>query len=723
MVEPLVFRGVSARSIGDLLKGYGVMAIIGERWPDARFWWDEECHLVLEGTCSREDVIERLRSTLLGLAQTTNHYKPTRQKTCGKRLPCPDHGNDGRKGGANKCKHVLEASAKSPLTLSRAHDEFAPAMAALARAVALPRAEREDTQAHPWFPGHGREASGDYFQQIEKASKAAEKASEDLRWSLFGEGHQLKQTLGSGYLFFPDPMKRYATGVEKWVREKDAPVSPWCFLLGIRGALLFRGSIRRMRWGRRRYPAFPFVFEGAKETEVHLPTWTANHPRTLEEFQIQVRQFQARLGTGSFAATAAEFRAAVQGRGASVAFDTFHRFVLEARRPGQQRNQLQAIPRGRTSPRHGDDPNLRLMLTPLGESGWIDQFTARDRDRRARLREHRQVLDDAIHRAIDEATVESHIEILAALWELSQRLLRGSLRRAIEDEKRTPRPIPPLPARHWEHAIAERFEHSTAFRIARALASIQGERKNDGATVGPILEHLLPLRFDWSRRGWFLPDPEPSRAYWWAGLNPLREFGAMLWQRWLDAADLDRLPFQAARTARLADVVRLLRGDVDVAEVHRLVGMLALLDWRRATRYPNVPGGSGATEPRSPLPPSYAALRAWFDLGIHPASDDEGRIRDGKTVRLLALGGVRQVERAIEEAISRLAVRGLPWPEEPRPMGKAVARFHGEVPEAEAARMVLAVMIPISRSETLRLSRRLWVPHESPQEANEEEIA
>lgn len=696
MAESFVLRGVSARSLGDLLKGYGVMAIVGEKWRDAKFWWDEASHLVLELDAQRNVVTDAVRGALLQLGEVAAEFKPTR----GSRT----------RGVTRRPSRLIEPTG---------HDGLAPFQAELARGVALPIAGEEKTWPHPWFPSHGQEASGDYFQQIERASKAAEKAQEDLRWSLFGEGSSLKQTLGSGYLFFPEPTKRYATGIASWVREKDAPVSPWCFLLAIRGALLFRGSIRRMRWGRRRYPAFPFVFEGAKETEVHLPTWTAKHPRTLEEFSIQVRQFQARLGAGSLAATAAEFRAAVQGRGTSVAFDTFNRFVLEARRPGQQRNQLQAIPRGRTSPRHADGPNLRLMVAPLGERGWVDQFTARDRDRRARLREYRQVLDDAIHRAIDEATVESYLGILAALWGLSQQLLRGSLRRGIEDENRTPRPVPPLPAGHWEHALAELFEHSAAFRIARALASIQGERKEGGVSLGPILEHLLPLRFDWSRRSWILPDPEPSRPYWWAGLNPLREFGALFWQRWLDAVELDRLPFRAARTARLADVARLLRGEVDVAEVHRLVGILALLDWSGTTRYPNVPGGSGTTEHRPPLPPSYAALRLWLELGIQPAGDGERPIRDGQVARLLALGGARQVERAVEGAISRLAVRGLPWPEEPRPMGKAVARFHGEAPEAEAARMALAVMIPISWSETLRLSRRLWVPQETAQEAKE----
>src|SRR5262249_53939071 len=125
-----------------------------------------------------------------------------------------------------------------------------------------------------------------------------------------------------------------------------------------RGALVLRGSLRRLRWGRRSYPAFPFVFEGATvelgkgkyfhNNEIHLPTWSGDRARTLAEVEMQVRQFQARLSARGFAATAAEFRAAVVGRGAGAAFDTFHRFVLEGRRPGQRQPMRQGIARGST---------------------------------------------------------------------------------------------------------------------------------------------------------------------------------------------------------------------------------------------------------------------------------------------------------------------------------------------------------------------------------------
>ncbi|MGC8875250.1 MAG: hypothetical protein ACP5SI_12495, partial [Chloroflexia bacterium] len=418
----IVFNGVSPRSLGDLLKGYGIMAIVGEDCPDAIFWWDDAFHLVVKRPCdegrdekaAKEQITELARERLFDWAKVVVRFKPRRGEKCDQPLPCPYHGNAGAKKGKDKCQ---ESSLL--LRTRRFHDELDPDLAALARAVAVPLTERssvrasrgwqDETNASPLFPAHGQEGSGDYFSQIEKAVEAAKKAPSDISWSLFGEGPRvLSEVLDSGYLFFPEPMKRYATGVARWEREKDAPRSPWDFLLAVRGALVLRGSLRRLRWGRRTYPAFPFVFEGQtvelgggkyfRNVEIHLPTWRSDRPRTLAEFEMQVRQFQARLSWRGFAATAAEFRAAVVGRGVGAAFDTFHRFVLERRRPGQRQPMRQGIHRGSTRLGGKEEASgrLRLMLAPLAETGWFDQFTT------DRLRAERARAEEAIHRAVDE---------------------------------------------------------------------------------------------------------------------------------------------------------------------------------------------------------------------------------------------------------------------------------------------------------------------------------
>jgi CRISPR-associated protein Csx17 len=709
----VVFGGVSPRSLGDLLKGFGVMAIVGEDCPDALFWWDDAFHLAVERPCddgadqakARQAIEDVVRGNLLDWGKkVAKAFERTPKKSCNQPLPCPHHPQATTKGKKKTCPVVIEDPVASPLKSPSRHDEFDPPVASWARAATLPGAGKVET--HPLLFS---EARGDYFEQIAKATRAAEKSPKDLSWSLFAEETPaLSSRLESGYALFASSMTRYATGVIRWEREKDAAVSPWCFLLAVRGALVLRGSLRRLRWGRRAYPAFPFVFEGSvvelgkgkffRNVEMHFPTWNADRPRTLAEFEVQMRQFQARLSGRGFAATAAEFRAAVVGRGAGAAFDTFHRFVLEGRRPGQRQPMRQGIPRGatRVGGKGKGDTSLRLMLAPLAETGWFDQFTT-DRLRAARAR-----AEEAIHRAVDEPGLEAYRDILAALWDLNRAIiLPGALRRDLEDSRRKPRPLPSLPARLWERALQDGLDTDPAHRLGRAIGSILGTLA-EGAAVGPVLEHMLPVR--WGNRCWAIPDPPPSRSLRWSGLDPLGDFKDLFWSRWLDAAELRRLPFAAARFASFDDIAALLRGDVNVRLLHRLAGLYSLLDWQ----------SSGACQAAQssvarPLPPSYAALRLWLDLGINPPPDF-GAPRDGAVARLLSLGSASQVERAVALALARLRVAGLPWSADPRPTGKAVARFNVKVPGDEAARMLLAVLVPISPADTLALSRRLWVP-------------
>lgn len=698
----IVLGGVSPRSLGDLLKGYGVMAVAGEKWPDTLFWWDDAFHLVAGRGPDGAGGVQDLRLELSNLVRervlewgrnVSEKFKPVR---------------GSKKKGVQRQDSALKSA--------REHDSFGPDLALWARAIALPFGTEDETEPHPLFPAHGQEGSGDYFSQIEKAVEAAKKAPQDLQWSLFAEGNpSLGSSLESGYLFFPEAMKRYATGIEAWEREKDAPRSTWCFLLAIRGAMLLRGSVRRLRWGRRNYPAFPFVFEGStvergarqffRNVELHLPTWSAERPRTLAEFEVQVRQFQARLSGRGFAATAAEFRAAVVGRGAGAAFDTFHRFVLEGRRPGQQQPMRQGIPRGMTRiDGWGEDSaRLRLMLAPLAEAGWFDQFTT------DRLRAARASVEEAIHRAIDEPGLEAYRGVLEALWALNRSILvPGGLRREFEDAQRQPRALPLLPAELWEKALQDGLDTDPAYRLGRAIGSILGYKaRTVSAAVGPVLEHMLPVRYGWASESWTVPDPPPSRPLRWRGFDPLGDFRRLLWYRWLDSADLDRLPFAAARYAPLEDIAAFLRGEVDLREVHRLAALFALLDWQSRAQVPEskVPANAAA------VPPTYAALRLWLQLGIECASGARPP-RDGEVLRLLNTGQPEQVARAAARALLRLRVDGLPWHEQPRPIGKAVARFEPSVSDTEAARLAVALIVPIARQDVMALAGRLWVPLE-----------
>ena len=571
-MDPIVFGGVSPRSLGDLLKGYGLIAVVGERCTETRFWWDDGFHLVAEvaGTGDAPTAVRMVRKTLEALPQwaeqVASAFQRTRQKSCDKPLPCPIHPDTKKKGKKKTCPFPIVSSTDSPLKSGDGHDGFDPSVAEIARAAAVPSSEGgRNAEPHPWFPGDGQEASGNYFDKLAKAAASAKQALDDLEWSLFGIGSQpVKRVVDKGYLFFPEPTKRYATGVAKWEQEKAA-VTAWCFLLALRGALLLRGSLRRPRWRRAGYPAFPFVFDGAGIAEVHLPTWSKEHPRTLRELLLQARQFHAPLTQGSFAVTAAEFRAAVQRRGPAVAFDAFHRYVIEARRPGQQQRMPQAIPRGLTRAGLGDAINLRGMIAPLGESGWIDQFLLPDRDDRAYALEMRRGLDEAIHHTIDEGTLDSYLGVLESLYKLNRALSTpGKLRRVFEKRNRNPRPAPPLPFHLWERALSAGFGRAE-WRLARALGSIVGVRADRGRSVGPILEQMLHVRYSWDQEAWTVRE-DTGATPTWSGRVPLRDFQSLFWRRWLVSDGLPRLPFAAARTAPLHDVLSLLRGELDLEE-------------------------------------------------------------------------------------------------------------------------------------------------------------
>jgi CRISPR-associated protein Csx17 len=721
-MRQIVFGGVSPRALGDLLKGYGLIAIIGQQCPEAQFWWDEGFHLVVEFPRPQDRLVEELLCDLPQWAEgVAAAFGRTVKKSCDNTLPCPDlaahlavEPRFKQKRNKKKCSYVMSEGSPSPLKSGLSHDTFDPAIAEIARSASMPRGDSERiAEPHPLFGSYGQDGTGrgNYFGKLAEAAGSAKNSNEDLGWSLFGLGTEpVKETVDKGFLFFPEPTTRYATGVSKWEQEK-ASVTAWCFLLAMRGALTLRGTLRRLRWRRDGYPAFPFVFEGAGIAEVHLPTWGKNHPRVLDELLRQIRHFHVPLGQGNFAATAGEFRAAVQRRGPAVGFDTFHRFNIEARRPrsGGERDRLpQAIPRGLTRVREfPDGVDLRGMIAPLGESGWIDQFVLPRRkdneEARAFALERRNILDSAIHRAVDEPILDAYLGVLESVWELSRELLlQGKLRRSFEKHGRTPRPAPPLPATVWERSLAEGLRAGAEWRLARALGSIVGIQAG-GQMMGPILQQLLPVRYRWDRATWTVAE-SATAAPVWSGRLPMRDFQALLWQRWRLSEGLPRLPFAGARKAPLDDVLSLLRGELDVALIHRLTPLFALLDWQATPS----PGLSSTVRPRLPLSPAYAALRLWLDLGVSPPVASPPP-RDGEVPRLLSLGGGPQVGIAVERALARLRYQGLPWHEQTPPTGKAVVKAKPRISAAEAQLMALAIMVPISRDDTLALSQRLHV--------------
>lgn len=695
-MTPIVFGGVSTASLGSMLAGFGVIALFGELWPETLFWWDESGAVVASWREEPDEPWNRAAVSLCDWAkQVGTALEKTRQKS---------------KKRADGTSEILQKGGVPPLADAARWDLLGEDLIAFAAGagVAFGRVLRPSPLTGRW----GQDGSANYFASLKDAAYAVEKATgDDLRRTLDGssEGVRVRLPKGGG-LFFPDAIKRYATG-SAWEHEKDGARTPWDYMLAIRGVLLLRGAARSPRGSRRSYPAFPFVFGGhavraqgklVEINEVFLPTWGEARPRSLAELSVQIRQFQARAGQQDFAATAADFRRAIRSRAVSGGFAAFHRFALEPRKPGERQPQVQAVARGVTRVGSVSDAatSLRLLLAPIDDAGWLDRFRYDTRNRRTEaLTLARSTLDVAVHAALDDPTADRHADVLAALWRLQYRLWE------IAGDKHF-RAAPLLSARAWHALLAPLLDSSSEARIAWAIASIGWVRLKDGDEADrlrPLVEQLLPVRYEATARALRVPDPAPPARIAWRGQPPARDFAALLWRRWLDTVDATCFPLGGTRSASLDDVVAAFRGQADVARIHDLVTAFLVLDGS---------GPSAAPQATTcPVPPAYAILRLWIELGIRLLPGSR-RPMDGDVVRGIVAGGAAHVGRASVRAAQRLRVMGLPgsWPDHQRPAGRAVARPAPRVSPEDAARLALAVLVPIGTHAVGQLARCLHVP-------------
>ena len=698
------FRGVSTASLGAMLKGYGVMAGIAAAWQDARFWWSPAGALATDipslGDASSEAQREEVRSAIALLVDWANETGQSFAKADGSAPPLKD-------------------------TAVWTGLDSAAAVDAEAIGVYF---GREQPEPNPVLGSWGQAIGGraNQFNTLRETAKAARRAPEsDIDCAVFDEERVPKGRLKrGGGLLFPEGIKRYATGVGpgNWIHETRKPLGNWDYILAMRGLLLLRGTARKPRGSRRSYPAFPFVLPGSvvrtqgstvTTQDVFLPTWNSDRPRTLAEFQAQMRGFQARVGRRDFASGAADFRRAVAGRAVTGAFDAFHRFALEPRKPGRRSRQIQAVSRGVTpvGPVSAARNSLRLLLAPLDDSGWLETFRlqwtgGKVDESSAKLALAKTHFDEAVHAAIEVPEDTRHVAVLKALWDLQFTLWRVSER---SGSRVRFRPAPLLEGRAWGRVLPELLKREPAARLGWALATLGWASVPDGSgqeTKKPVVEQLLPVVASNDQRGLRVPDPPPRQRVPQAGHNPAREIAALLWRRWLDTASLPVLPARGTRPADAADVTALLRGDVSVRELQKYFQAFLLLD------------GSGDAPPPArvnrPAAPVYAALRLWFDLSAGRAPD-ERRPLDSVVPRGIAIGTESSVASACRAALRRLRIAGLPgdWPHEARPSGKSVALPEVGLTSEQAGLMAAAVLVPVSEEGVGRLANTLLVPSPS----------
>ncbi|MCY4027870.1 MAG: hypothetical protein OXH75_16355, partial [Acidobacteria bacterium] len=511
------FPGVSTASLGAMLKGYGVMAGVGAAWPNARFWWTATGALSTDAAelddCEAATAHETILDHIFELAKWAS-----------------DRGEAFEKTRGNKKKG--QQAGDPPLENEGTWDSLDATLSVDAEGAGV--FTDKTHRSNPVLARWGQDGSGNLFTVLRDAGNRA--ARKDLDVAIFGSdaapGKRL--TKGSGVLF-PEGIKRYATGAA-WIHDQKKPLGLWDVILAMRGLLLLRGAVRSPRGSRHEYPAFPFVLPGSviraqgstvTTQEVFLPTWSSDRPRTLAEFRAQVRGFQARVGRRDFASGAADFRRAVVGRAVTGAFDAFHRFVLEPRKPGQRSPQSQAVSRGITTvgPVSAARSSLRILLAPLDDSRWLEKFRLGGKVDGAseKLALAKTSFDEAVHAAMDVRTERgnhtSHVAVLRALWDLQLTLRRVSERPGAIAAFG---PAPLLEGHAWGRVLSELLKRSPAARLGWALASLGWTPvpdDNDHPVKRPVVEQLLPVTSN-RRGGLGVPDPAPTHRVGRPGQNP-----------------------------------------------------------------------------------------------------------------------------------------------------------------------------------------------------------
>ena len=529
------FPGVSTASLGAMLKGYGVMAGVGAAWPDARFWWTPAGALSTDvaelDDCEAATAHETIFDHIFELAKWASDGGEAFEKTRGNK----------KKG---------QQAGDPPLENEGTWDSLDAAISVDAEGAGV--FTDKTHRSNPVLARWGQDGSGNLFTVLRDAGNRA--ARRDLEVAIFGSdaapGKRL--TKGSGVLF-PEGIKRYATGAA-WIHDQKKPLGLWDVILAMRGLLLLRGAVRSPRGSRYEYPAFPFVLPGSviraqgstvTTQEAFLPTWSSGRPRTLAEFRAQMRGFQARVGRRDFASAAADFRRAVAGRAVTGAFEAFHRFALEPRKPGQQAPQNQAISRGvtRVGPTGAARSSLRFLLAPLDDSAWLEKFRlSRAEDRSEKLALAKTYFDAVVHSAIDAPGDTSYVAVLKALWDLQLTLWN------LSERPEAFRPAPLLEGSAWRQMLSELLAGSPAARLGWALASLGWAAVPDDKrqmVKRPVVEQLLPVTSD-GERGFRVPD-DPRQRVPQPGHNPVRELAALFWRRWLDTANLPVLPARGTR--------------------------------------------------------------------------------------------------------------------------------------------------------------------------------
>ncbi len=527
--------------------------------------------------------------------------------------------------------------------------------------------------------------------------------------------------------WFSDANKLFNSGQRA---AREGQLSPWAMVLACEGLNFFAGSpSRRLGAGTRPQGAFPFVtVAAAPETEgtvdrdrgeVWAPLWS--RPATMPEIVALFARGRAEIG-GRGAVTPAAFAAAILRRGVDAGIVCFYRFAL-----------------GATTSANTFEPRLlgRIAVPDSGQP--VTGAAGTTGQRAASILEHRPPWSKSYEfSAIALERLLGLLDRLPREKKVGKRWryhgLRGPLEvamvRLAEEPLNHERACAVLDAT----AVAlDRVDRNRTFRkagvrwmppplewlsvpLGDTIPSV--EVRLAGAIVSsfPAERPFALYRFGVERaHGWYRVPETPPSSWVWGDGRLVSSLVRVIQRRTLDLSDPEHDRDSGLREgwyATWADITAWLSGAVDDVLLDRWLARLALFDWYRSISRPS----TWSTHADHPLVTGAIAIHALLLplLDRRPViahdnrdllSEQTGARTPATARRLVTLLRTGDLNAALTVARSRYAMAATPL--------ARIGPFNWTAPDA--ARLLTALLVPVSDLARARLIVQRWLRPSRPQ--------
>ena len=473
-LNAVALPGIRYDSLGGYLAGLGVLSSAATRWPGLRGCW-RKGQFVLFGKALDTRAVEEFffgwRPERYELWWTGEQKKDTKAKS------------DLNVWAARNEKSDIEVSLLDAHVVGAGKNYFNPVL------------------------GTGGNIGRRNLAEVHKNALELIEREKDKRrraWlcqALFGVGADLPPLSGTG-TWFVFANKTFNSG-QDWYSEGQ--ISPWSYLLAVKGAALLAGGSSRRISAARHHAVFPFVClcasplsekeAGIARAEFWAPVW--ERPASLAAISALLARGKANVGARA-ASASSEFALATRSAQVDSGITEFLRFSLQRTTSAQT---YEAIPQQRI--RVDRDENTAL-LEPL--SDWI-RHLPRDSEKDVKIYGFRGRIErDILRIAEDGGDSERWRDLLLTLCDVQTRIDRnGQLRTYVKTA------IPLLDSRlfqlAWPVPPAE-------LSIATAVASIGALAGKDSL---PIQANIFGVDKP-APNAWFVnavfANPRPTRTVW-----------------------------------------------------------------------------------------------------------------------------------------------------------------------------------------------------------------